>query len=390
MINKLQNFYSEAVSQKARNILKVQNRKTNVKMNLVKFFAIFTVVCSHTLGGGVTHFMGNWVNPVMYFMPLFIVVSGYFYKKETDDQNIFKFLKGKFLALVFPYFAWNIFYGIINTVLKKFGIIFYGDEFNFRSLFIRPWIDGHQFHFNIPAWFLLSLFIVATVTFLVRKVLSKLHLLNDWLLLAAFFAVSIVSIWLCEKGYNKGWALCFLRAGFLLPYFQFGFTYKKIEVLLSKNKGITIAALTTVLYFILANYTLSVNCVFAKFKGNAFAISACLVICLVLVLTVAEILAPAFENNKAILYAGNNTFTIMMHHPIFIFILNFGLYIISHFINLASFDVEEFQTTAWYCYDWKDSKLRFFYVIFAMAMPLIIKYICDRIILKINSKQSDK
>lgn len=384
MIKKL---YIGAIQRKNQKILKVQNRKTNVKINLIKAWAIILVVCGHTSQGGIHHFMSNWVHYTFYFMPLFIFTSGYFYKKETDETSIYKFLKSKFFTLVVPYFLWNIVYGVVTTLLRNAGIVNYGDRISLNSLFIRPWIDGHQFGFNIPAWFLLSLFIVVCATFLIRKVLSKLNILNDFVLLLVFFVVSLVSIYFSQKEYNFGWYLCFLRAGYLLPYFQLGYVYKKYESWFSKYKGVFFCAAPIIYYLILAYldpiYLISV---FAKFTGEPIIITLMTALCVILVADVAEILAPAFENNKIVRYLGDNTFTVMMHHPFFIFLLNVTLYFISHFTDLASFEVEKFKNTVWYFYPWRDSRISFFYMVFAVTAPLIIKFLFDKAVLRLNEK----
>ncbi len=353
-------------------------------MNLVKAWAIFLVVCVHCNEGGVVHFMANWISPPFYYMALFVFVSGYFYKKRNDEQSVFAYIKSKFTTLVLPYFVWNLIYGVINTAFRYAGVIEYGDAISLHSLFIRPWIDGHQFHFNIAAWFLLSLFLVSVATFLVRKILSCMHILNDWLLLAVFFAVSVLCIYLSEQGYNQGWGLCFLRAGFLLPYFQMGFVYKKIEFFLSKHKVICMTFLTVALYGILVSAVgenLWINCVFMRTEGAPLKITAITVICILLVLSVCEILVPAFENNRIVRYVGDNTFTIMLHHPFFLFLLNFALFILASLAHLSSFDAELFHSTLWYCYLWRDGRIALAYVVFVMAMPLLVKYFTDKLLL---------
>lgn len=375
------------ILKKYKKILRVKNRKTNIKINLVKAWTMFIVVCVHCSGGGITHFMSNWINPAYYFMPLFVVASGYFYKDENDSQSIRVFLLGKFRALVIPYFTWNIFYGILNYVLRRRGIIHYGDQINLKSMFVRPWIDGHQFHFNIASWFLLSLFLVIVTSFTVRKIFLKLNLLNEWLLLVLFGGISMCAICLAEKGYNQGIWLCLTRMGFLLPYFQLGFLYKKSEMWFTKRKGGVISGLIILLYGMLAlcNKT-SVNVVFARFEGNSLVITVITVSCIILIMLAMEIFSPSFENNKIVRYIGDNTFTIMMHHPLYIFVLNFGLFMIGKRIDMASFDVEKFQTTIWYCYTWRDDRIKLFYVVFALGMPLIVKYLSDRVVIKLYNK----
>lgn len=72
-------------------IEKVVNRSTNIKMNLIKTYAMVAVVCSHCSGGAVIFPMNNWISPFFFFMPAFVFVSGYFYNENNDDENFFLF-----------------------------------------------------------------------------------------------------------------------------------------------------------------------------------------------------------------------------------------------------------------------------------------------------------
>lgn len=335
-----------------------------------------------------TFFMEKWIHPEFYYMPLFIFVSGYFYKKQTDDKSFFLFFKEKFFSLIVPYFAWNLIYGCLCSVLKKADVIAWGDKFNFTSLFISPWTYAGQFGFNIPSWFLLSLFLVSGATFILRKVLHKMNILNDWALTVFLFAVSAVCIKLSKDGYNYGWYLCFLRAGYLLPYFQFGFIYRKLEGFFSEKRLAVVGVLSFLLYFVIVfSPGMYAQSVFARFGGKTWGIIAATIISLILLAEVCDFLAPAAEKSKALLYIGDNTFTVMMHHPFFIFLPNFALFILNHFRTVSSFDLEMFRSTIWYCYPWRDWRIYFFYAVFALAMPLIIKYFSDRGILKLYKKR---
>lgn len=373
-------------------IQKLQTRATNTKMNFIKAFAIFAVVGVHCNNGSITYFMGDWLHPSFYYLTVFVFVAGYFYKKENDSNNFWRFIQQKFLTLVIPYFTWNLFYGILSTVVRKVGLVEYGDDLSFASLFVRPWIDGHQYHFNIASWFLLSLFLVSVFTCTLRAILQKMHLLNDYLLLAALFAVSILSVLYAQRGYNTDWLLCFVRAGFLLPFFQLGFVYKKFEKILDENRLIVIPVLTVALYliFVLNQGPLGLNCVFARFDGNPLLLIMTQIIVLVLFSTVCSILVPSFESSKLIRYIGDHTFTVMMHHPVWIFFANTVLYALSRFLHITSFDVEQYRTTIWYCYPWRDSRNYLFYVAFAMFMPLLLKWAWDKVIVLLYQKKTKK
>ncbi len=386
MQNKLINNF---INNKAIRITKLATRQTNTKMNLVKTYAIVAVVCSHTNGGGIVFPMSNWFSPFYYFMPLFVFVSGYFYNEKYDSIPFFSFIKGKISTLVIPYFVWNFIYGLINLLFRSLNVINYGDSFNLKSLLIRPWIDGHQFHFNIAAWFMLSLFLDILLIFILRKILKKIHLQYDTVLLLVTFAISVFCIIFAQKGYNTGMYLCITKAGFMLPYYQLGFWYKKHENIFNKHKAISIGILFSILYLCLVfggNQGLNAQVVFANFKGNPFTISLTTTATILLTSTVCEILEPAFSKSKIINTIGDNTFSVMMHHGIIIFTINFALYILSRVADIASFDVGKFQSTLWYVYPWRDERIFLIYVISGVMCPILMKLLYNKVILNLCKK----
>ena len=94
------------INKKAEEIRKIRERKNNGQFTILKVWGIFLVVYGH-VGNSMSLFMG-----VMFHMPLFIFISGYFYSPKSED-GILAFLKKRFCRLVIPYFAWNLFYGVL-------------------------------------------------------------------------------------------------------------------------------------------------------------------------------------------------------------------------------------------------------------------------------------
>nr|MDE7049100.1 acyltransferase family protein [Lachnospiraceae bacterium] len=82
---------------------------------------------------------------------IFLFVSGYFYRREAEER-IGRYLIGKCVTLLLPYFVWNLFYGILSNLLHGAGFSI-GETLSLRGLFLSPFLDGHQFMYNFPAWF---------------------------------------------------------------------------------------------------------------------------------------------------------------------------------------------------------------------------------------------
>ena len=372
--------YRAFLANKRNSILHIQQRSANPKMTLLKAYAIITVVAVHTNGAGITYPMGNWVHPGFYYIPLFIFISGYFHKQKQDSQSFFAYAKNKAATLVLPYFIWNAVYGILNLIFRSLGVIHYGDPVTFYSFFVRPWVDGHQYHFNIASWFLLSLYLVSIITFAIRKVLK-----DEYFCLILSLAISLLSIYLSQKGYNKGLILCFLRAGYLLPYFQLGFLYRRFENFLRKHAAASLGMILVAMYaiFIAASSTgLGAQAAFCRFTGTPLLITGLTILSILATATVADVLSPAFEHSRIVHAIGNHTFTIMMHHGFVIFLINFAIYILNLFTEVSTFDLAKFQSTLWYTCPWKDYRIYLIYLVLGIAVPLVCKLIIDNIIVK--------
>ena len=380
MLGKLVKDY---ISTKKTKIDKLSRRKSNIKITLMRAFGIIAVVCTHTSGGAVVFPMSNWVAPGFYFMPLFIFISGFLYKSENDNDNIFWFILQKVKTLVIPYFVWNILYGLLNYCFRSMGIINYGDEINLYSLFVRPWIDGHQYHFNIAAWFMLSLFIDIVAIFLIRKLFKKLSVFKEAIILLITVFIAVFSIHFAKQGYNYGIYLGLIRAGYMLPYFQIGYICKIYEKVITKHRStFIVGSSVTIMGIILFFPPVSAQAVFARFSGDPLLITILTTACLLLLYLIFELLEPSFENNKIVKYIGDNTFSIMMHHGFVIFMINLCIYTLSKFTEISSFDSKTFSETLWYSCSWISANIRIVYLVLGVSIPIIIKLIFDRVITK--------
>lgn len=209
-----------------------------------------------------------------FHMPLFVFISGYFYK-EMYEKNIRKFLVKKVKRLVLPYFLWNLFYGVLVMILKRFGFTI-GDKLNFYPFFIQPFIDGHQFYFNLASWFLLALFIVEVVYLLEYKIICCVldnELLRTCILLAISIIMGLVGIQMANSGYDySGW-LILVRTLFFIPFYCIGNIYNRI---LEKRDVIDsyfyLAILIGGVFLIMMYYGWIPTCsvVFGEFFGNPF------------------------------------------------------------------------------------------------------------------------
>ena len=198
-------------------------KKLNYQMLILQTIGIILVVVGHVGGIGL---FSDWFPISSFHMPLFVFISGYFYKKEYDNC-VGKFILKKAKRLLIPYFMWNMFYGIIMNIANlKLHMNVWVGKLDFEFLFLEPWRTGHQFSINVAAWFVLSLFLVEVVTVLFRKAISYIKLDNEYIIFCAILIAGLIGVFYANRGYNTGWYLTLVRMLFLLPFYQLGFLYK--------------------------------------------------------------------------------------------------------------------------------------------------------------------
>ena len=77
------------------------SKQKNIKFLILQTIGIILVVLGHK--GGINLFT-DWFPIYSFHMPLFIFISGYFYKTNSES-NLIAFIKNKSKRLLIPYFA---------------------------------------------------------------------------------------------------------------------------------------------------------------------------------------------------------------------------------------------------------------------------------------------
>lgn len=166
---------------------------------------------------------------------IFLFVTGYFYNVQNEN-NILKYIVRKAKKLLIPYYIYNLIYGLISTYLNSRGV-YVGGTLTFKSLFIDPFLGGHQFMFNSPAWFVPALFCVEVIYICSMKILhmilralgiKNVEMLSDVLSQILFLGLGIITIYLAIKGHVWGYYKTPGSWLIMLPGVSFGRTYRTI------------------------------------------------------------------------------------------------------------------------------------------------------------------
>lgn len=348
--------------------------KTNKQFMILSALGIIFVVDAHAWGGFA--FMTRVFPYNSFFMPMFCFISGYFFSpKKISDLP--RYLIHKMRTLLVPFFAWNLIYGILTTVLRYVGLITYGSPLSFNTLVIRPFLDCGMFGFNLPSWYVPVLFLVILVYSFIRKLLARFW--NQWIMAIIFVCVGTVCVYLSRHGYNQSYILIALKTGFFLQFYHIGTFFRThIETHFRHSLLIILSALliNTILIY-KTNDQIHFNdlATMSGFLTDYYwmpLVTSITGICFWL--AVSGILVPAIGDNPLINYISENTFAIMMHHIFFFNIYNLLLAILVKYSILhIPFDFQAFQSTAWYRFE-PFNACRTIYVIFGLAGPLLCKF----------------
>lgn len=347
--------------------------KENKQFRILSALGILFVVAGH-LGYGVFE-LGGLFPYYSFHVFIFLFISGYFYC-ETAEEHIGKYLWKKCRTLLIPYFLWNVFYGIFAQILHSAGFSM-GEKLSFKTLFLSPFLDGHQFLYHFPAWFVPALFLIEVINVLMRKVLGLLHLKKEWLIFTVCLIMGVLTVWLAIGGHVWGYYKFPGRLLFMLPGFQMGRIYReKLEKHDTLSDGV---------YFLIimgVQILISIFCgglAFSTVWVGSFA-NGPLVPYLTVVtgiafwLRIARLLASIPYVSDKLVHIGRNTYAVMMHHIVIFWSLNGIFYLCSRFTPLcAEFDTEMFFHDIGYVYPVGAAEAgKWIYLLAGVGIPVLL------------------
>ena len=316
--------------------------KENKEFRILSAIGIILVVAGH-LGYNLFE-IGELFPYYSFHVFIFLFVSGYFYKPEAEER-IFSYILGKCVTLLLPYFAWNLFYGLAAALLHGAGFTI-GQNISLWTLFVSPFLDGHQFMYNFPAWFLPVLFMIEVINVCMRKVLRLLHLNFEWLIFFGCLLLGIITVWLAIKGHVWGYYKIPGRLLFMLPGFQMGRIYKeKLECHDKLSDGAFLLIVMTLQVLIsVCCKGLAFSAVWVtSFANGPFIPYLTVITGIAFWLRIARILHNIPYLSRKLVYIGRNTYAIMLHH-VFAFMLVKGVFYLCHIFTpfCREFDTQMF------------------------------------------------
>ena len=368
-------------------------KKINYQFKILYFFGILFIVACHCGYGGIS--LGyEWFYPGAFHLALFAFGSGYFYKRSAEE-NIPKYIWKKFKHLLLPMFIWNFVYGVIVQVLHNHKFVF-GGQLNLENLLVAPLLNGHGFVLNFPTWFVFPLFVVQVVTVLFRKPLSKYEKINDWVVFIISLFIGFAAAYAAKSGWNREYELLFVRAGYLLPFYQLAIIYKnKWEKHDNLNSLAYFGIIFALQLMIIAKYKGTIYYTLAWAigfeQGTIFTPTIVAILGIAFWLRVCRIITPIMQKSKLVMMIADNTDAVMTHHIFGFFLLN----TVYAFINkisggahLPSFDWVKYRTDVQYTFCPEGLiQFRILYLIVGLTLPLLVVILQKKVKEKIKWKK---
>ena len=387
-------------------------KQYNMTFCILSALAIIMVVAGHINYNIMT--VGDLFPYYSFHVPLFMFISGYFYR-ESEEEHPLLYIKKKVYRLAVPYLIWNLVYGLIAWAMRSVGFAM-GEEISLRTLFISPVMNGYQFIYNYAAWFVPVLFIIEILNLVARLILrrmegmtarllnrrsgqgdrSDLRWLTEWIMLFGSLIVGVTVVWLAIGGHVWGNYKAPGRILFLFPCFQMGQFYRqKLE------RHDTLGNLP---YFVIV---ISIQVIINMLCGGRLAFSsvwctgfACgpLIPYVTIVsgtafwLRVARVLTPLFEENRIVRYLGRNTYAVMMHHvAVFMLIKAIIAGVASTTGFCADFDFEQFYANIDYFYLVTGvEQFKMVYLAAGVALPLMLQSAIEYATLKLCGRRKEQ
>lgn len=366
--------------------------KKDYRFQILYALGIIFIVAGHG-GGAAVNLFSDWFPFSSFHLGLFMFISGYFYKKDSE-QTINKFIIKKVKKLLVPLLLWNIFYAIVVKLLSYGGFTIGVNYKNLiDNLIILPIKTGHQFGYNLGGWFVIPLLMIQIYNVLIRKVINKnCKKFNEWTYFLLNLCLGIIGVYMASRGYNHEWWLVLVRMLYFIPFYSFGILYKNI---LEKFDTISSTKYFTII-FIINMMILIINGYYPGYTPswcNDFVNGPILPFIVGFVgiafwLRIAKLLEPIIGKNKYLNLIADNTYTIMINHILGFMILKAIFGILSLCLPIfGNFDWLQFKTNIWYLFIPKNiAKMKILYLIMGIAFPILLQLFINKYVIYIKEK----
>lgn len=178
-----------------------KNNSNFLWADLIRIFAIFGVICIHTIDPNSSWFNNFIVKVSQTSVPLFVMLSGSLLLGKLESYKVF--FNKRITKVLIPWISWNLIYMLYFYFISKDSYVL--TTYFSNSNFILGWIKFFIIQFMTGLWFLPLIFSLYLITPALRIFLKYarnidiLFILFMWLIvivvIPSFFRSSIFPIW---------------------------------------------------------------------------------------------------------------------------------------------------------------------------------------------------
>ena len=318
---------------------------------------VFRALCMLFVVIGHTPFRNGFNGPFDLFpvysfhVSAFVFCAGYLYKQHNDTHPI-KYILKKAKTLLLPLLSLNLAYGLLNTFLRQCCGFSWGSDITLYTLFIAPFVDGHQFNLSYALWFVPTLFFAESINvlarFLLKQFLERLPKATETALALIYLILGAAAVKMGgSAGLGPGIPLLLNRTLFFLSFLGIGRIWKLFVVdCIALNNLASLALLCSLKYmgtFLIGeNYSYYPS--WAIYSQGPFATYYVSIVGIAFYFGLSKALVPVLIENRLVKYLSNASFSVMAHHRLGFFALTCIMGIVARYTPFNnSFDFELFK-----------------------------------------------
>lgn len=368
---------------KGEEIQKEGTGSENLAFRYLYGFAILFVLLSHCDGGGV-EMLSNWMHFGAFHLGIFVFGSGYFFREEKL-LNPRLYLWNKVKRLLIPLWCWNLFYGLLLTLLHGLNFTF-GEPFTLRGILLFPLNSENLYVLNMGSWFIFPFFCVQILYGAGKLLLNLLGRpkVTDRILQALFVTAGFAGVYFAGHGYHEYALYPVFRILYFMPFYAFGMLYRDfLEKYLSKAPAALYFGTCLLISLMLnarfgkAVYVIPSSCdypfgMWATYLAGAVGI--------LFWLRVSTVLADFGKECIPLLVLGRSTWDIMFHQFAGIMAVKAVFAVTGRIFGIfRDFDPAAFSGDIWYLYRPGGMKeFALLYVLGAIGISLGVKALLEK------------
>ncbi len=368
---------------KGEEIQKEGTGSENLAFRYLYGFAILFVLLSHCDGGGV-EMLSNWMHFGAFHLGIFVFGSGYFFREEKL-LNPRLYLWNKVKRLLIPLWCWNLFYGLLLTLLHGLNFTF-GEPLTLRGILLFPLNSENLYVLNMGSWFIFPFFCVQILYGAGKLLLNLLGRpkVTDRILQALFVTAGFAGVYFAGHGYHEYALYPVFRILYFMPFYAFGMLYRDfLEKYLSKAPAALYFGTCLLISLMLnarfgkAVYVIPSSCdypfgMWATYLAGAVGI--------LFWLRVSTVLADFGKECIPLLVLGRSTWDIMFHQFAGMMAVKAVFAVTGRIFGIfRDFDPAAFSGDIWYLYRPGGMKeFALLYVLGAIGISLGVKALLEK------------